>query len=152
MVFRASGRLNYCAIGYISANLQDCKFGYRIPEFTKWKPDTGIIHSVTDIIMRPTIGMRLKELRLAKQLYQEQVAQIIGVNKSTVSSYENDMRQPPYDTLVKLARLYHVSTDYLLGVTDARSLDVRGLTEAEIDVISELVSIIAKKNDMLKKK
>ena len=96
--------------------------------------------------------MRLKELRLAKQLYQEQVAQIIGVNKSTVSSYENDMRQPPYDTLIKLARLYHVSTDYLLGVTDTRSLDVRGLTEAEIDVISELVSIIANKNDMLKKR
>ena len=144
--------MNNHATGHTSASLQDCKFGYRILEFTKREPDTGIIHSVTDITMRPTTGMRLKELRLAKQLYQEQVAQIIGVNKSTVSSYENDMRQPPYDTLIKLARLYHVSTDYLLGVTDTRSLDVRGLTEPEIDVISELVSIIAKKNDMLKKR
>lgn len=99
--------------------------------------------------MRPTIGTRLRELRQKRKLRLEQVAEIIGVNKSTVSSYENGGRQPSYDILVSLARLFRVSTDYLLGLTDDRKIDVSGLTEHEVDVICELVSMMAEKNERL---
>ena len=95
--------------------------------------------------MRPTIGIRLRELRHKRKLRLEQVAEIIGVNKSTLSAYENGGRQPSYDILVSLARLYRVSSDYLLGLTDDRSISVDGLTEREVNAICELVSILAEK-------
>ncbi len=92
----------------------------------------------------------MRDLRLKKNLRQEQVAAIIGVKKGAVSSYENGSRQPSYDILLSLARLYRASTDYLLGLTDARNLDVSGLTDHEVEVLCELVSIMAAKNDRLK--
>ena len=75
-------------------------------------------------------SIRLRELRASKRLSQEQVAQIIGVTKSTISAYENDLRQPSFEILLKLANLYRVSTDYLLGRTDTVSVDLTDLTVA----------------------
>ena len=63
--------------------------------------------------MIPTFASRLKQLRLNKNLRQEQVANLIGVNKSAISTYENNTRQPSFEILVRLATLYRVSTDYL---------------------------------------
>lgn len=96
-----------------------------------------------------TFSSRLKELRQTKNLRQEQVAKLIGVNKSAISSYENDLRQPSFDILVRLANLYRVSTDYLLGQTDKRSLDLTGLTAEEAAIICELVASMSKKNEQL---
>ena len=71
---------------------------------------------------------------------------MIGVKKSTVSLYENDMRQPPYDTLIRLGTLYRVSTDYLLGCTSTRMIDVSGLTTEEISAINQIVTMMTTKN------
>ena len=68
--------------------------------------------------MIPTFASRLRQLRLDKNLRQEQVAKLIGVNKSAISTYENNTRQPSFDILVRLATLYRVSTDYLLDMTN----------------------------------
>ena len=73
--------------------------------------------------MIPTFASRLKQLRLNKNLRQEQVANLIGVNKSAISTYENNTRQPSFEILVRLATLYRVSTDYLLGRTDNREVN-----------------------------
>ena len=95
--------------------------------------------------MNSTVGIRLKELRMARKLSQEQVAHIIGVAHNTVSVYENDLRQPPYDLLVSLARVYHASTDYILGLDNRRSIVVSGLTELEIEAITTLVTLMTEK-------
>lgn len=58
---------------------------------------------------------------------------------NAVSSYESGSHYPSYDVLVKLARIFHVSTDYLLGMTDKRNLDVTGLYDDEIELVSQLV-------------
>lgn len=47
--------------------------------------------------MIPTFASRLKQLRLNKNLRQEQVANLIGVNKSAISTYENNTRQPSFE-------------------------------------------------------
>lgn len=99
--------------------------------------------------MRPTIGERLKELRIAKKLSQDQVSQIIGVASSTVSLYEVELRQPPYDILIRFARLYRVSTDYILGIDDRRAIFADGLTEPEIEAIDTLVALMVEKNKEL---
>lgn len=99
--------------------------------------------------MIPTFASRLKQLRLNKNLRQEQVANLIGVNKSASSTYENNTRQPSFEILVRLATLYRVSTDYLLGRTDSRSLDLSGLTDEEAAAVSEIVTIMTQKNERL---
>lgn len=99
--------------------------------------------------MIPTFASRLKQLRLNKNLRQEQVANLIGVNKSAISTYENNTRQPSFEILVRLAALYRVSTDYLLGRTDSRSLDLSGLTDEEAAAVSEIVAIMTQKNERL---
>lgn len=92
------------------------------------------------------MGNKLKCLRLEKKLTQKQVADRIGLAISAVSSYEAGSRYPSYNVLIKLARIFHVSTDYLLGITDTRNLDVTGLKDEEIEAISQLVNMLRDKH------
>ncbi len=102
--------------------------------------------------MTSNIGVKLRELRLSRKLNQTRVAGLVGVDKRTISTYETGERQPSYDVLISFARLYHVTTDYLLGLDERTMLDVSGLTEDEIDVIGELVTGMKEKNKQLKRK
>ncbi|MGN1340700.1 MAG: helix-turn-helix domain-containing protein [Oscillospiraceae bacterium] len=101
--------------------------------------------------MISTFSSRLKELRQLKHLRQEQVARLIGVNKSAISAYENNLRQPSFDILVRLANLYRVSTDYLLGQTSTRSVDLSGLTEEQAVKICEFVTMLTQQNEKMNK-
>lgn len=91
------------------------------------------------------MGEKLKSLRIEKNLTQKQVADRIGLAISAVSSYESGTRYPSYDVLVKLARIFHVSTDYLLGITNTRNIDVTGLNDNEIELVSQLVDMLRSK-------
>lgn len=95
------------------------------------------------------LSIRLRQLRLDKRLRQDQVARLVGVSKGAISAYETDIRQPSYDVLIRLANLYRVSTDYLLGRTDDRTLDISGLSAHEATMISELVASMTTKNQKI---
>ena len=82
---------------------------------------------------------RLRDLRNAKGLTQIQVAEIVGGSKAMISSYELGTRYPPYDVLIKLSRLYDVSTDYLLGVKNNYALDAQGLTPEQFTLLRSLI-------------
>ena len=99
------------------------------------------------MIQLVNMGEKLKSLRIEKKLTQKQVADRIGLAISAVSSYESGTRYPSYDVLVKLARIFHVSTDYLLGITDKRNIDVTGLSDNEIELVSQLVDTLRNKNN-----
>ena len=101
------------------------------------------------MVSNSMISVRLKELREDLHLRQDQVAKLMRVNKNAISTYENGTREPSLGMLVRLARLYRVSTDYLLGVTDNRVVDISGLTEHEATLICELVEDMTKKNENL---
>ena len=62
-----------------------------------------------------TFGERLKMLRLKRGWTQSQLGEKINVTKASISGYENDTRSPDKESLVRLAQILHVSTDYLLG-------------------------------------
>ncbi|MGO5083523.1 helix-turn-helix domain-containing protein [Oliverpabstia intestinalis] len=96
------------------------------------------------------MGEKLKSLRIEKNLTQKQVADRIGLAISAVSSYESGTRYPSYDVLVKLARIFHVSTDYLLGITNTRNIDVTGLRDNEIELVSQLVDMLRNKNNSVR--
>lgn len=92
------------------------------------------------------MGKKLKSLRIEKKLTQKQVAEQIGLAISAVSSYESGIRYPSYEILVRLSRIFHVSTDYLLGVAEKRNIDVTGLNDNEIEVVSQLVEMLRGKH------
>ena len=96
-----------------------------------------------------SLGKRLRQLRQNNRLCQDQVASLVGVNKNTMCSYENDVQQPSYEILVRLATIYRVSTDYLLGCESKRTVDVSGLTAKEIQMVAELVANMTEKNKKL---
>ena len=61
---------------------------------------------------------RLRELREDSDYNQTQIAKILNISQRTYSSYETGDRTIPYSALVKLARFYHTSVDYILDMTD----------------------------------
>lgn len=95
------------------------------------------------------LGERLKKLRLENCLRQDQVARLVQVERSTVSLWENGLRQPAYQTLVRLADVYGVTTDFLLGRDTNKLLDISGLSSIEGTIITQLVATMAAKNKKL---
>ena len=77
-------------------------------------------------------GEKLKTLRTSQKLTQQQLADRIGVAKSVVSYYESGDRYPSYDVLVRIAKIFHTSTDYLLDVSKDSIVDVTGLSDEDI--------------------
>lgn len=62
-------------------------------------------------------GDRLKELRKERDLTQEEISEICQVAKQTISNWENNVTQPPFDIVKKLAQYFGVTIDYLLDFT-----------------------------------
>lgn len=88
-------------------------------------------------------GIRLKDLRKKHNLTQQQVADRVWVSKSMVSSYELGTRSPSYEVLIKLSRLFGVTTDYLLGVDNKKTIDASGLSDKQIGIIISLIAEMA---------
>ena len=66
-----------------------------------------------------TIGSRIKEVRKLNRMTQEKLAELLGVSRVTISSWENDENAPTVDNIIYLSETFRVSTDYLLkGVID----------------------------------
>lgn len=61
--------------------------------------------------------MRLRDLREDRDVKQKDVAEYLHIRQNTYSQYENGQRQIPISLLIALAKFYHTSTDYLLGLT-----------------------------------
>lgn len=91
-------------------------------------------------------GSMLRSLRMQAGLTQQQLADNIGVTKSVISFYERQERTPSPDVLIKLSSIFHVSTDFLLGVDKVSRLDVSGLDERELQLVSMLVELLRSKH------
>lgn len=87
-------------------------------------------------------GDQIKNLRMSKCLNQVEMAKILGVTKQSVSNWENENIMPSVDMLIKLARFFNVSTDYLLGLTEKHALNTEGLSEIQIAHIQNIINDI----------
>ena len=92
-------------------------------------------------------GSNLKRLRTQEGLTQQQLASRIGVTKSVISYYELQERHPSPEVLVKLAAVFHVSTDYLLGIDKREIIDLAGLDEEDIVIVKSLVTSLRNKQE-----
>ncbi len=91
---------------------------------------------------------RIKELRTSTGMNQVQFGAKINVSKQCVSNWENGNIQPSIDMLLKIAKQFSVSADYLLGLNDVPTINVNGLTKEQIlhirNIIDDLQSLNGK--------
>jgi transcriptional regulator with XRE-family HTH domain len=65
--------------------------------------------------------VRIRNLREDSDLTQKEVAEYLFCDQSLYSKYERDVRDVPVEIIIKLARFYNTSTDYILGLTDNKN-------------------------------
>lgn len=61
---------------------------------------------------------RMRDLREDMDYTQDQLVEILKMHKTTYTNYEQGKREPPFELIIKLAKLYNVSIDYIAGLTD----------------------------------
>ena len=90
-------------------------------------------------------GNKLRMLRTGQKMTQQQLADRLGVAKSVISYYESGDRFPSYDVLIKIARTFHATTDYLLDIEKQRVIDVTGLSEENISIVTMVAEALKQK-------
>ena len=92
------------------------------------------------------IADRIKQLRLSNNMTQTDLAKKLNITRSSVNAWEMGISTPSTAYIVELAQLFHVSTDYLLGLSDNVSLDISHLPEKEIQLVYNLVQYFRNKD------
>lgn len=85
------------------------------------------------------LGQRINKLRTAKGWSQVELAKRLRVAKQTVSNWENDNIQPSIEMLVRLSKIFGVTTDYLLGLEDVPRLSIEGLPASVVAHLELLI-------------
>lgn len=80
-----------------------------------------------------SLGERITRLRKKLDLSQKELADKTNLTEATLSRYENDLREPKGDTIIKIANALSVTTDYLLGNSDHNDF----ITKIEKDIDNE---------------
>ena len=90
-------------------------------------------------------GNTLKKLRQESGYTQQQLADKLCVTKSVISYYELQERYPSPEVLIKLSRIFHVSTDYLLGLEKEETVSLAGLDPDDVIIIKKMIDSLKKK-------
>ncbi len=92
------------------------------------------------------IADRIKNLRISCGMTQSDLARKLNITRSSVNAWEMGISTPSTTYVVELSQLFHVSTDYLLGLSSNVTLDVSHLTDKEIQLVYDLVQYFRTKN------
>ncbi len=84
------------------------------------------------------IAEKIKKLREARLWSQAELARRVGVTRNGVNSWEQGLSMPSPACLVELARVFSVSTDYLLGIEGLNSINVTGLEVQDIAMLTQM--------------
>lgn len=93
------------------------------------------------------LGERIKELRIAHKMSQVQLADRLGVSKQSISNWENGNIMPSIEMLLKIADLFSVTTDYLLGLESRIHLDIDGLSVEKLAFLQQMIRFLLQSKD-----
>lgn len=85
------------------------------------------------------LGQRISEMRTLLGWNQVELARKIGVAKQTVSNWENENIQPSIEMLLRLSKIFGVTTDYLLGQDDVPRINIEGLPDVVVAHLTLLI-------------
>ena len=91
-------------------------------------------------------GNNLRNLRKSRNLTQKELGTQFGLSKAVVSKYESSLGYPTFDVLVNIASFFGVTTDFLLGVSNGKTIDVSALTDSQVTLIQHTISEFVKAN------
>ena len=108
-----------------------------------------------------SFGKKLKMLREENNMLQSELAKLLNLGASSISMYEKDERDPDTDTLKRIAEIFNVSTDYLLGLNEERTInepieiaanmgdkaDLSEMTEKDKQFILDMIERLKGKKD-----
>lgn len=80
---------------------------------------------------------------------QTELARRLNITKSVVSYYELQERTPSPDVLIQLSKIFHITTDYLLGIERDKMIDVSDLSEEDMHFLLITIETLRKKNSKL---
>ena len=92
------------------------------------------------------IAERIKMLREEKGLTQARLAKQMGVTRSCVNAWEMGISVPSTQYLVELAMIFRVSVDFLLGLNQTATVSVAGLDEADMRLVTALITHLRQKS------
>ena len=91
------------------------------------------------------IAEKIKALREARGFTQAELARQLGITRNGVNSWEQGLSMPSPSYLVELAKLFRVSTDFLLGLSEMETINVVGLSKKDIGILTELAERLKEK-------
>lgn len=90
---------------------------------------------------------KIKSLRTNSGMSQVQLAERLGITKSAVNAWESGTNSPSLSYIVKLAQIFGVSTDYLLGVNERLTVDISGLDDMQRQAVLLMINLFKRDNN-----
>ena len=91
------------------------------------------------------IANKIIILRENKGLSQKDLADKLGITRSSVNAWEQGISGPSTQYILELANLFEVSTDYLLNFKNDNAINIDGLNDKEVKIILELINYFKQK-------
>ena len=89
---------------------------------------------------------KIKCLLKARGWTQAELGQKVALSRTGINAWDQGLSMPSTAMLVELARVFAVSTDYLLGLDNVASIDVSGLSERDVAILAELAERLRNNN------
>lgn len=93
------------------------------------------------------VAAAIRTLRENMGLSQAALAKRLGVTRASVNAWEMELSAPTAQYLIEMARLFHTTTDYLLGIETEEQISLRGMNAAEKRLVYMLVDYIAARGE-----
>lgn len=94
-----------------------------------------------------SLADRLRTLREMRGVTQAELGRQLGLTRSSVNGWEAGIAVPSTSMIIELAKIFHVTTDYLLGMNNGNVLQANLLTEKEIATIAALIECMEENRD-----
>lgn len=94
-----------------------------------------------------TVADRIRYLRDKAGMTQTDLANKLGISRSAVNAWEMYLSSPSINNIVELAKIFHVSTDYILSSSDKLTVDISDLTNEQKEIVIRLVDCLKTSND-----
>ena len=88
------------------------------------------------------IAERIQYLREKHGMTQSALAKRLSISRNSVNSWEMGLTNPTIVNIVEMTKIFHVSADYILGLSDEARLDISGLNDKEKEVVFKLVDCL----------
>lgn len=101
-----------------------------------------------DFLMKNSLYERIHDLRERSGMTQTDLAMRMGVTRSGVNAWEMGISKPSLDNLITLSRIFHTTTDYLLGIENEDIIIINNFSMEEKELVTRLVRYIENTRNM----